>query len=92
MAYRSNDYDGCGGNTYPCIAPTVLQNTTLSNSQYLLASDFTAGESVDTDRTNGNVTISNGIEYEIEASGTVTLEDGFSVEKGATFAVYPSSF
>ena len=92
LAYRTNDYDGCGGNTYPCIAPTVLQNTTLSNSQYLLASDFTAGESVDTDRTSGYVTISNGIEYEIEASGTVTLEDGFSVEKGATFAVYPSSF
>lgn len=31
-------------------------------------------------------------EYEIEASGTVTLQDGFKVEKGATFAVYPSSF
>lgn len=30
--------------------------------------------------------------YEIEASGTVTLHDGFKVEKGATFAVYPSSF
>ena len=33
-----------------------------------------------------------GVEYEIEASGTVTLHDGFKVEKGATFAVYPSSF
>ena len=30
--------------------------------------------------------------YEIEATGTVKLEDGFKVEKGATFAVYPSSF
>ena len=28
----------------------------------------------------------------LEASGTVTLQDGFNVEKGATFAVYPSSF
>ncbi len=26
------------------------------------------------------------------ASGTVTLQGGFSVEQGATFAVYPSSF
>jgi hypothetical protein len=26
------------------------------------------------------------------SSGTVTLHDGFKVEKGATFAVYPSSF
>lgn len=39
-----------------------------------------------------DVTIKNGIEFEIEASGTVTLQDGFNVEKGATFAVYPSSF
>ena len=39
----------------------------------------------------GNVTIKNGIEYEVEASGTVTLEDGFKVERGATFAVYPSN-
>ena len=31
-------------------------------------------------------------EYEIEASGTVTLQDGFKVEKGATFAIYPSSY
>ena len=40
----------------------------------------------------GNVTIKNGIEYEVEASGIVRLEDGFKVEKGATFAVYPSCF
>ena len=32
------------------------------------------------------------IDYEIEASGTVTLEDGFQVEKGASFAVYPACF
>ena len=40
----------------------------------------------------GNVTVKNGAEYEVESSGTVTLEDGFEVEKGATFAVYPASF
>ena len=38
----------------------------------------------------GNVTIKNGIEYEVEASGTVTLEDGFKVKEGAKFAVYPA--
>ena len=48
--------------------------------------------SFDTDRTSGNVTIASGVEYEIEASGKVSLEDGFSVEKGATLAVYPSCF
>ena len=40
----------------------------------------------------GEVTVVNGVEYEIEASGVVRLEDGFTVEKGATFAVYPSCF
>lgn len=33
-----------------------------------------------------------GEKNEIEASGVVTLEGGFNVEKGATFAVYPSCF
>ncbi len=47
---------------------------------------------VDSRRTHGDVTIKSGIEFEIESSGTVTLHDGFKVEKGATFAVYPSSF
>ena len=38
------------------------------------------------------VFVRDGTEYEIEASGTVTLEDGFKVERGATFAVYPACF
>ena len=58
----------------------------------MIASDVTIGNSIDTGRTSGNVTIASGVEYEIEASGKVSLEDGFSVEKGATFAVYPSCF
>lgn len=40
----------------------------------------------------GNVVVKSGVEYEIEATGTVTLEYGFKVEKGATFAVYPACF
>ena len=69
-----------------------LQNTTLSRSQYVIASNVTAGNFIDNNRTPGNVTIPAGVEYEIEASGVVRLEDGFKVEKGAAFAVYPSSF
>ena len=42
--------------------------------------------------TFGNVTVKSGVEYEIEASGTVTLEHGFKVEKGAFFAVYPACY
>ena len=51
-----------------------------------------AGHSIDSNRYGGDVIIENGVEYEIEASGTVTLEDGFKVEKGATFSVCPASF
>ncbi len=54
--------------------------------------DVIAGSTIDSIRTSGNVTVKNDVEYEIEASGTVTLQSGFNVEKGATFAVYPSSF
>ena len=79
-------------NHIPYIAPLELQNITFSNNQYVIANDVIAGSAIDTNRTNGYVIVPDGIEYEIEASGKVLLEDGFSVEKGASFAVYPSSF
>lgn len=81
-------------NYIPYIAPLLLQNYNIAQSQYVIASDVTAGYSVDSDsdRTSGYVTITSGVEYEIEASGTVRLEGGFNVEKGATFVVNPSCF
>ncbi len=79
-------------NYIPYIVPMALQNVTLSNSQYIFASDFYAGNAIDANRTSGDVIVSSGIEYEVEASGLVTLENGFKVEKGAFFAVYPSCF
>ena len=79
-------------NYIPYIAPLLLQNENLSNSQYVIASDVIAGAAVDSNRTQGDVVITSGVEYEIEASGTVTLQNGFKVEKGATFAVYPSCY
>lgn len=79
-------------NHIPYILPLVLQNVELDESQYVFASDVVAGYSVDSVRTYGNVTVNSGTEFEIEATGTVTLQGGFSVEQGATFAVYPSSF
>ena len=81
-----------GHNRIPYIAPLILQNTTLDNSQYVYATDVTAGRSVDSGRTNGNVTIAEGIEYEIEASGKVTLAGGFNVERGAMFTVQKSTY
>ena len=79
-------------NHIPYIAPLDLQNITFNNNQYVIASDVNAGSAIDNNRTNGSVIVPDGIEYEIEASGKVALQDGFKVEKGATFAVYPSSF
>ena len=81
-------------NYIPYIVPLLLQNYNIAQSQYVIASDVTAGYSVDSDsgRTSGDVTVTSGVEYEIEASGTVRLEGGFNVEKGATFIVNPSCF
>ena len=79
-------------NYIPYIAPLVLQKVNLDHSQYVIASDVIAGSNVDSVRLGGEVVVKAGVEYEIEASGTVTLQGGFRVEKGATFAVYPSSF
>ena len=79
-------------NYIPYMAPLLLQNENIRKSQYVIANDVIAGYSVDKKRTPGDVTIKSDVEYEIEASGTVTLHGGFRVEKGATFAVYPSSF
>ena len=84
MLYKSN--------CIPYIVPLSLQNTRLCQSQYVIASDVIAGNAIDSNRTSGDVIVSQGVEYEIEASGKVTLDDGFKVEKGATFAIYPSCF
>ena len=40
----------------------------------------------------GNVTVKNDVEYEIEASGEVTLAGGFKVELGARFIVQRTSY
>ena len=79
-------------NYLPYIAPLLLQNEHFNNSKYIIANDVLAGNSIDSIRTNGNVVIKEGIEYEIEARGTVRLEDGFIVEKGAVFSVCPACF
>ena len=76
----------------PYIAPLVLQNTDLENSQYVIAGEVTAGYNVDSGRTRGDVTVKSGAEYEVEASGEVTLGGGFNVERGALFTIKPSTY
>ena len=79
-------------NCIPYIAPLVIQNTTLNKSQYVIASDVTAGKSVDNSRTSGQVTVTGDIEYEIEHTGEVRFCGGFKVDKGVRFTVKPSTY
>ncbi len=71
----------------PYIAPLVLQNTTISNSQYVIANDVVAGRNVDANRMAGDVTIADGVDYEIAHQGSVTLGPGFKVENGAKLTI-----
>lgn len=79
-------------NYLPHIAPLLLQNTTIDRSQYVIASDVEAGKSVDINRTSGAVIVENGVDYEIEYSGTVKLQAGFNVKSGARFSVQRSDY
>ena len=79
-------------NNIPYLAPLVLQNETLSNSQYVFATEVIAGRSVDSGRSQGDVTVKDGAEYEIEATGKVMLKPGFKVERGGFFSVQKSSY
>ncbi len=75
-------------NYLPTIAPLAIQNETIINSQYMFASTLAIGKNVDSGRTQGNVTISSGAEYEVEATGDVLLGDGLVVEDGATLRIW----
>lgn len=79
-------------NYKPYIAPLLLQNTRIENSQYVIASDVIAGKNVDTNRTAGDVTIAAGIDYEIDFNGAVTLAPGFKVERGAMVNIKSRDF
>lgn len=79
-------------NYLPWIAPLVLQNERVTDDRYIIASDVTAGRIVDANRTAGDFVIATGTTYEIEHKGTVSLQPGFKVEKGATFSVKPSDY
>ncbi len=84
MAYQHN--------CIPYIAPLYLQNIEINNSQYVFASSLVAGNSIDANRTSGNVTIKSGVEYEVEASGKIVLQGGFKVEQGALLKMFPKKY
>ena len=84
MVYRHN--------YLPWIAPLTLQNVNNLSSQYVFASSFYAGSQVDLNRTNGDVVIPAGTDYEVEFFGEARLMPGFQVEKGAEFKLLPSNY
>ena len=79
-------------NHLPNIMPFLIQNCTLSNSQYVIANDYSAGRSVDANRAAGDVVVESGVDYEIEYNGIVRLDRGFRVEKGARFSAFQRKF
>ena len=79
-------------NKIPYIADMAIQNDIISDSRYVVANNVEVGANLDSNRTFGNVTITNGAEYEIEAKGDVIIRNGFTVEKGAVFGVYPFAY
>lgn len=76
----------------PFIAPLLIQNTDINKSQYIIASDYIAGNHVDENRAAGDVIVKSGTDYEVEFTGKVTLAPGFRVQKGARFSVTPSDY
>jgi len=79
-------------NYLPYITPLLLQNETITGSQYVLASSVWAGNHVDGNRASGDFVVAEGADYEIEAKDDVVLDAGFSVQKGATFMVVPAEY
>ena len=79
-------------NYLPFIPTLILQNERIERSQYVIANDVYAGNSVDLNRPSGDLTIAHGSRYEIDAKGTVTLASGFKVETGAYFSVTRSDY
>lgn len=77
MVYRHN--------YLPYIAPLILQNETVENDQYVIATSLTAGNHVDTNRTSGDFIIPSGKQFEVEYSDKVVLAPGFKVNKGGVF-------
>lgn len=74
-------------NYLPYIAPLVLQNCEINQSQYVITNGFVAGSNVDNNRTSGEVVVKSGVNYEIENNSGVILSPGFTVERGASLTI-----
>ena len=78
-----------GRNCLPRFFPLVLQNTSVSGSNYIQTTDVKVGSDV-RDGEQGNVTFESGSTTEIETTGTVTFTKNVTIEKGAQFVIKQS--
>ena len=77
-----------GRNMIPYFPPLLIQNQVYEKSQYLFASSVQIGKFVDAERSSrGDVVFSNGVDFIIEATEDVLIDDGFVVESGASVTI-----
>ena len=79
-------------NTSSGILSCLSFNLVNGGNAFQQTGNVTAGSSVDSNRTAGDLVIAEGVDYEIEAKGEVRLDKGFQVEKGAMFKVIPAAW
>ena len=79
-------------NHIPYIAPLLIQNSIISNSQYVIAGNAYLGRNVDPNRSTGDVILPSGVNYELEFTGEVVLDAGTEVQHGATLTIVPSDY
>jgi len=74
-------------NNFTYISPILIQNEQISGSNFIYANQIILGSNVTSERTSGNVVVTNGASLTIETPSTVTLSPGFSVSLGGSFTI-----
>lgn len=74
-------------NYFTYIAPLYLQNETITGSHYIHADKVTIGNNVTSERASGDFIVDDDASLTINATNTVTLNGGFSVELGGCFEI-----
>lgn len=67
-------------NMIPYIPTLCLQNENITYSQHIFAKDVKMGSMVDGNRSYGNISFSNNVNYIIDATGDVEINSGFIVK------------
>ena len=67
-------------NMIPYMPTLCLQNENITYSQHIFAKDVKMGSMVDGNRSYGNISFSNNVNYIIDATGDVEINPGFIVK------------